>query len=318
MDSYQRYIDSIKGFERITKVKEAELSRIIRRSKNEKNVAKAIEEMVHGNLFLVVDRAIKLKTKYSFLPSNIMDLIAEGNIALISAAKSYRSDHKSKAGFCSYAIKAIENKISRAIRGDKLIHVPEGYAKIMGDFKKLKETYKGVINDEVLMRELDISQEMVQAIREDAGRSAVYLEDVFSDGDGDQYWSDILEDTRCISPSAKTSGDSLQEYINKYLKRLTEREQYVIQEKHTNEPALTLDEISAKMKISRERVRQIYLSGLRKLKRYMFVDWESKHGEPPKITPPYDPYNFLGVSQDRYEEKEKQCDKIFKNLLTGE
>jgi RNA polymerase sigma factor (sigma-70 family) len=325
MDSFDTYIESIKGFGRITKERERELSRIIRRSKNEKNVEKAQEELVHGNLFLVVDRAINLQKKYDFLGANLMDLIAEGNIALMIAAKNYRSDHKSNASFCSFAFQVIESKMIRAIRKDRFIYLPESYIKYRYDLNKLRENYRGKITDEVIKNELGISENMLEVLKEDVNKNAVFLEDVFSSEYGDdRNWDSLLEDTKTIAPFEKICESGLINYLNKYLSRLSEKEQQVMHEKYFTNSSASIAEIGRKLNVSAERIRQIHMVSLRKLRIYITKDWEAKNVEPEtESMSSYSNYycdsNYYGkMMEERSNKKQEHCDKAFKQILMGE
>lgn len=317
MDSLEIYIESIKGFGRITKEVERELSRIIRRSQNTNNVEKAQEKLIHGNLFLVVDRAIRLQKKYNFLGANLMDLIAEGNIALMIAAKNYRSDHKSNASFGSFAVTVIDNKIIRSIRNNRLIHLPEHYLKCRYDLKKLNEKYKGKITDDIIKKELGISEDMLCVLKDDVNKKAIFLEDLFLCEDGDNRdWNDFLEDSKNISPFEKASVESLRDCINGYLEKLSVIERKVIREKHFVDSPKSFCEIAMSLNISKERVRQVYMVALRKLKRYMAEDWEAKNG---KLEAENKSNYSNCIMPQVFNENKKQdrCDKVFEQLLWG-
>jgi RNA polymerase primary sigma factor len=317
MDSLDTYIESIKHFGRITHDREKKLSSIIRRSRNPQNVERAKEELINSNLFLVVDRALKLKNKYNYVPINIMDLISEGNIALMKAAKMYRGDHKSKAVFSTFAVISIDQQILKAIRTDRMIYLPTGYLKSRIGFYMLKDKYKDNLTDEIVMKELNISKDTMSALKDDKNQHVISLEEAFRDNEENSYWNDVLEDTQAVLPSEKIISESLSEYLHKYINRLNYREQVVIRGRHLSDSVATYDELGYELNISKERVRQIDYSALRKLKKFIATDWKAKHGEPEESTEGF--YRFY--TQEEIDEKDrkrkKAIRKSFEHLLTG-
>jgi RNA polymerase sigma factor (sigma-70 family) len=233
------------------------------------------------------------------------------------AAKNYRSDHKSNASFCSFAVTVIENKMIRSIRSNRFIHLPEHYLKCRYDLKKLNEKYKGKITDDIIKKELGISEEMLSVLKEDVNKNAIFLEDMFLCEDGDNRdWNDFLEDSKNISPFEKASGESLRGYLNEYMKKLSITERQVICEKHFSDSLESFCEIAMRLDISKERVRQIYMAALRKLKRHMAEDWEAKNG---KLEAENKSNYSNCIMPQVFNENKKQdrCDKVFEQLLWG-
>jgi len=96
------------------------------------------------------------------------------------------------------------------------------------------------------------------------------------DGDGESIWADIVEDKDGVDPTSGANKEILGEYLDKYLDKLTSQEQEVIKFMFFENIHSTYAEIGKEMNLSLERVRQIYLKAMRKLKVYMTKHLEVK------------------------------------------
>lgn len=270
MDSLQLYMNSVKEFGRINKDEEKSLARIIFYSRNPDRVKKAKEKMANSNLLLVVDRALRFSRMYNLRGSDVMDLISEGNIGLVRAVELFRENKG--AGFATFAIYHIDNKISRFVKLNKLLHIPEHFLRLRKKMDELES--EGKINDKIIREELDISQDVVDILRDDGNRPMLFLEDVFSDEDGIN-WADAIKDESAPSPYKENCTKSLRIFLDKYLGLLTERESQIVKCVHYSQKDMSLDDISKVVHVSRERVRQIYATSLRKLRIYMIKGFYS-------------------------------------------
>ena len=123
--SYDSYISSIRGYERISKKQEKKLSSIINGKKStQEEKDKAITELVEANLLLVVSRAQKVH-KQSFGHHQLMDLIGEGNVALMNAGKTFNASKKGASAFGTYAVMLIDRSLYDFSRRDRSIRVPD-------------------------------------------------------------------------------------------------------------------------------------------------------------------------------------------------
>lgn len=313
--SLQKYIDSIKDFGRITKDEEKVLANIIFYSRNPNRVKEAKEKMVHCNLFLVVGRGMRYAGLYGLKESDTMDLISEGNIGLVRAVELYRGNHQSGAGFATYALYSIEQRMNRFINLNRIIHVPESYLTMSKKMDELEFKYKDKLTDEIIKKELDISQDFLLLLKEKKGKSIFFLEDVFSGNEDGGNWSELIEDKSAVSPCQELCSKSLKDLLDKYMTLLNEREVAIIKHMHYSDKDMTLNDISDVIHVSIERVRQIYLSALRKLRAYMIkkVDVD-KENESKKTVH----YSRRGISRNTgktLEEQEVCAQNIVDELL---
>ena len=326
MEIYETYMKDIKQYPRIDKKRERELSGIIRRSQNPNNVEKATEELINSNLLLVVDRALKMKSRYSHSSVSIMDLIEEGNIALIRSAELYRADHKSKASFATYAVRAIDSKLMNLVKSDRTIYLPDSYLSVRAAVYKLRKEFDGELTDEDIIEKLNITKETLKILKNDNNVHVSYLEDIGSDEGSDSAWNDIIEDKGAVSPDKKATQDSLREYLLKYMERLNPRERELVERRYLGNDYPTYDELSIEFKVSRERIRQIDFRALRALKKFLLTDYQAKYGKPiPKESRysynPYGCYNFgqgyMNYLNEMQKIREEGSRKAFKYILKG-
>lgn len=309
MTSLQRYIDSIKPFGRVTKDEEKKLARIIFYSRNLKHVKEAKEKMAHCNLLLVVDRAIRYSNVYGLRESDLMDLISEGNIGLMRAVELYRSNHKSGAGFATYAIFHIDQKISRFIKMNKFLRIPEHYLRLRKKLDELESKHGDKLTNKIVRKELAISQEVLETLKEKRNKSVMFLEDIFDEEGGS--WEEILRDESSLSPYQINCSKSLKDFLDKYISLLGDREIEIIRYMHYSEKEMTLGDISKLVHISRERVRQIYIASLRKLRVYMIRGLDVDKIKKPSR---YDKRGLWGCANKSMEEQEKCVKNIMDNL----
>ena len=310
MTSLQRYIDSIKAFGRITKDEEKQLARIIFYSRKPERVIEAKEKMAHCNLLLVVDRALRFSNLYGLKESDTMDLISEGNIGLVRAVELYKSNHESGAGFATYAIYHIDQKIIRFAKHNKILYIPEHFLKLRKKMDELEFKYKDKLTNKIIRKELDISQEVIEVLRDERSRPILFLEDVFNEEEG-KKWTETLKDESAPSPYKENCIKSLRGFLDKYLGLLDERERKIIKCIHYSEKEMTLDNISKIVHVSRERVRQIYLTSLRKLKIYIIKGF---YAEREKKNEKHIRYGRRRYTHKTTEELERCVEKIMADV----
>jgi RNA polymerase sigma factor (sigma-70 family) len=277
-------------------------------------------------LLLVVDRALKMKNRYSYSSVSIMDLIEEGNIALIRSAELYRADHKSKASFATYAVRAIDSKLMDLVKSDRTIYLPDSYLSVRAAVYKLRKEFDGELTDEDIIEKLNITKETITVLKNDHNVHVSYLEDIGSDEGSDSAWNDIIEDKGAVSPDKKATQDSLREYLLKYMQRLNPRERELVERRYLGNDYPTYDQLSIEFKVSRERIRQIDFRALRSLKKFLLNDYQAKHGKPiPKESRhsynPYGCYNFgqgyMNYLNEMQKIREEGLKKAFKHILRG-
>ena len=216
---------------------------------------------------------------YCLRESDMMDLISEGSIGLVRAIEMFRANHKSGASFATYAIFHIDQKISRFVRMNKFMHIPENFLQLRKKFDELEFRGEGNLTNRDLRKELDISQEELERLRDSRSRSVLYLEDIFCDKEG-RNWVETLKDESVPSPYKENCIKSLRDFLDKYIGLLSDREAQILKCIHYSDKNMTLDEISKIVHVSRERVRQIYHTTLRKLRIYIIKGLDvEKHKE---------------------------------------
>ncbi len=258
--SLDKYLADIGRHELITAEEEANLARKIREGDLE-----ALEKLTIANLRFVVSVAKQYQNHGLSLP----DLINEGNLGLIKAAK--RFDETRGFKFISYAVWWIRQSIMQAVaEQSRVIRLPLNK---IGAINKIKKTL--VVLEQKLEREasideiaeaLEMSHEEVSVSLQVSGRH-LSTDAAFNDAE-DMNLMDVLFNPNDPQPDNGLMATSLSIEIGRALSTLTNRESdivtlfYGIGFKHP----LTLEEIGEKYDISKERVRQIKEKAIRRLK----------------------------------------------------
>jgi RNA polymerase primary sigma factor len=230
-----------------------------------KNDRKALEKLVKANLRFVVSVARNYQNQG--LP--LSDLINEGNLGLIRAAK--RFDEKKNFKFISYAVWWIRQAILQALaEQSRIIKLPlnrVGTIHKIGKMQsKLEQKYRRLPNVEELAAELNLDEsEIRETIK--IGNSHMSLDAPLQHGE-DSKLMDILQDDDQEQPDSGLMEISLQEEISKTLETLSEREREVVRLYFGigEETSHTLEEIGQRFNLTRERARQIKEKALRRLK----------------------------------------------------
>lgn len=226
---------------------------------------KALEKLIKANLRFVVSVARNYQNQG--LP--LGELISEGNLGLIQAAK--RFDEKRNFKFISYAVWWIRQAILRALADrSRITRVPLNRIGIIHKVgrtqSKLEQRYRRVPTIEEIAQELGIAEEEIIAIQKIANR---YLSlDTPVQSDDSSQLIDLLHDENQELPDTKLVEVSMQNGISKVLDTLNEREKKVLKLYFGvgEETAHTLDEIGKRLHLTRERVRQIKEKAIYRLK----------------------------------------------------
>jgi RNA polymerase primary sigma factor len=226
---------------------------------------KALEKLVNANLRFVVSVARNYQNQG--LP--LSDLINEGNLGLIRAAK--RFDEKKNFKFISYAVWWIRQAILQALaEQSRIIKLPlnrVGTIHKIGKMQsKLEQKFRRLPNVEELAEELKIDISEVQETIK-IGNSHMSLDAPLQHGE-DSRLMDVLQDEDQLLPDNGLMEVSLQEEISKTLDTLSEREKEVVRLYFGigEETSHTLEEIGQRFNLTRERARQIKEKALRRLK----------------------------------------------------
>ena len=249
--SFEKYLQEIGKEELITAQEEVELARRIRQGDQ-----KALEKLVRANLRFVVSVAKQYQTQGLSLP----DLINEGNLGLIKAAKKFDETRGFK--FISYAVWWIRQSIMQALAEQaRIVRLPLNQLgaanKVKKAFSELEQKYEREPSPEELSAVLDLPMDKVANTMKMPGKH-VSMDAPLVQGE-DSTLLDVLENGDSPGADFGLINESLQKEINRSLATLSEREQDVIKMFYGIgiQHGLSLEEIGEKFDLTSERVRQI-------------------------------------------------------------
>lgn len=273
-DPLQLYFDAIRNIKPLTKTEMAELWKKSRKDKD------AFDRLVEQNYRLVIPIAKRFMKK----GIDFMDLIEEGNMGLIKAVEKF--DVTKKVAFSTYAVYWIEQYMRKAIENQtKTIRIPshiwDSLNLWMKTWSKLREKLNRDPSVEEVAEKLKLSKKQTKNLMKAASvfNGTSSLEAPIGD-DSDIFVKDIIVDDNVKSPESVTEIIRTNADIGAALNYLPDREREIIRMRFGigGIKPMSLEESGKVLKISRERVRQLEVKALKRLKgifvRYNLIDKE--------------------------------------------
>ena len=271
----RKYLDDIARYPILTPEREKELGRIVQSAESTEDARReAVDELVRGNLRFVVSYAKRFHSPgISFL-----DLINEGNIGLIQAAR--RFDPERGVKFITYAVWWVRQAISNALSEQwGAIRLPHKQATLHSRLARVKEALSRSLGREATMDEIAAEAGLKPDEAENLmamSRSSESLSELFG-AEEDRTLGDMLEQTSVAAADDQLLQRSSVEQTRSLLGSLPKKERAILCRRFgipedgsdgEREP-MTLQEIGEELRLSRERVRQIEAQAIARIKRTM-------------------------------------------------
>ena len=258
-DTLRAYFRDISRFRLLTAADEVELAKQI-----EAGSQAARARMTECNLRLVVSVA----KRYQGRGLPLLDLIQEGNLGLMRAVEKF--DYRRGFKFSTYATWWIRQAVQRAIADRaRLVRIPAHNTELIGRLARVTEQLRVALGrqptEEEIGLEMGLEPDRVRWLFEIA-REPVSLETPI--GEGDSQLGALLEDENAVSPSAEAAQAMLGSELDEVLRKLSPRERRVLQLRFglTDGQPRTLEEVGARLGISREMTRKLEREALARLR----------------------------------------------------
>ncbi len=259
-DSVKQYLKEIGTYPLLTAEQELQLAERVSNGD-----LRARQKLIEANLRLVVSVA----KRYSNQGLPLLDMVQEGNIGLMRAAQKF--DYRRGFRFSTYATWWIRQAISRSIaEHSRTIHIP---VHVVEFIYKIKRVARRIYQEqgvealpEQIAAEVGLSKERIVELLS-VSEQPISLDAPVAD-DEQYHLADAIEDTSMTTPVDEVSQKVLRDHIEEAMTILNPRERtilemrYGLQDGHFH----TLDEVSVEFKLTRERIRQIEVKALRKLR----------------------------------------------------
>ncbi|MDZ7738003.1 MAG: RNA polymerase sigma factor RpoD/SigA [Bacteroidales bacterium] len=261
-ESINRYFSEISNYPMVTADEEVELSARIKKGDNA-----ALDKLVLANLRFVISVAKQYQNQGLSLP----DLINEGNIGLVKAARLFDASRGFK--FISYAVWWIRQSIVQAISDQtRIVRLPLNRIAAINKIRKavphLEQMFEREPTDEEIADFLDVKDENVETANRIKSRQISFDMPLSRDGESDFSLYDTVQNDSMPSPDNQLMNESVLINIRRALAKLNHREAAILSLSFGLDSNATwsLQDIADKYEMSSERVRQIRSNGLSKLK----------------------------------------------------
>jgi len=252
-----QYLKTINKYPILTAEQEKELAEKIQNGDKE-----ALQKLIKCNFRFVVSIARKYKKEND----DLLDLINDGNLGLIYAAKKFNKNKKVK--FISYAVWWIKNSIYHSITSKKnLVKVPHSQTNFQLNYdknlNKLNQNLKREPTENEIAKSLDFCKKKYNNFKKYDFKT-VSIDTICNDNTS---FSDSLEDKKNLSDNEYNKDININNVVESLLNTLKKREKLIIKYRFGigNQIPLTLEEIGKMFGVSRERIRQIEARALKKM-----------------------------------------------------
>ena len=258
--AFDKYLQEVAKYDLITAEEEADLAVKIKEGDTE-----ALDKLIKANLRFVISVAKQFQNK----GLSLSDLVNEGNIGLIKAAR--RFDEKKGFKFISYAVWWIRQSIIQSLAEySRIVRLPlnkiGSINKVNKVFYELLQTYQREPTHEEIAKELDM-------FPEDVRKAILHKESAISmdaplDEDEKRNMYSLMQGSEVLNPEKTLLKESLKKELIRALNTLPHREAEIIRQYYgiDMEHPQTLEEIGLQFDLTRERIRQIKSRALKSLK----------------------------------------------------
>ena len=263
------YLTQIEHIPLLTPDEEISLAQKVQGGKRGAEAAR--HQMIRSNLRLV----ISIAKRYSNMGLAFSDLVEEGNIGLMRAVEKFNPDRGYR--FSTYASWWIKQAIMRALSNQgKTIRIPVYMYDVISKWRKVRDGLTQKLNRLPTRKEIaaimQVPVSKVKEIENIAGRPSSLNAPVSLDGSAELI--DLIQDDIAHSPESLIGEMLKNERIQKLLDQLDERERRILVLRFGlgDEDAHTLEVVAQEFGITRERVRQIEATALKKIKQLLHTE----------------------------------------------
>lgn len=263
LDATRLYLNEIGFSPLLTAEEEVHYARLA-----QQGIEAGRKRMIESNLRLVV----KIARRYSNRDMALLDLIEEGNLGLIKAVEKFDPDRGFR--FSTYATWWIRQTIERALMNQtRTIRLPIHIVKEINVYLRAARVLAQRLDHEPRPEEI---AELLDKPTEEVERMLGLNERVTSvdapvGWDGDKTVLDSIPDERNVDPALQLQDADMQQCIESWLNQLSDKQREVVELRfglHGQE-VMTLEDVGAQLGVTRERVRQIQIEALRRLRELM-------------------------------------------------
>ena len=265
IDSIQMYLKEIGKVKLISGDEEKELAKRI-----EMGEVEAKKKLANANLRLVVSIAKRYVGRSANL--TLLDLIQEGNLGLFRAVEKF--DWRKGYKFSTYATWWIRQSITRALADQsRTIRVPVHMVETISKYTQIRRLLLQNLGREPMPEEVANEMELdVSKVHHiiKISQKVLSLEMPIGENEDNSTLAEFIEDDKNISPSLQASKTLLQERLKEILGDLTLREQRILEMRFGTDDGVThtLEEVGQEFNVTRERIRQIEVKALEKIRKH--------------------------------------------------